>query len=392
MSISSLRVGVVSSSRADYGLLYWLIKELNDDPLTDLKLMVTGSHLLKKHGYTRDKIISDGFKISDEIQIYESNNSEINVASAFSRCIDSFNKTLQNSKIDILVLLGDRYEILSVAIAATFLNIPIAHIHGGESTFGSYDEAFRHSITKMSYLHFTSTYEYAKRVIQLGECPERVHNVGALGIESIRKLNLLPKKELQEEICFSFNKKNILVTYHPTTIDAISPSDQINNVLTALDSINEVNIIFTSANADTNGEIINQAIKKYVTKNKNKSIFIPSLGQLKYLSVLNHFDCMVGNSSSGIIEAPSMKIPTLNIGDRQKGRVQAKSIINSRNNAKEISENLKIALSDDFKYSVKSVVNPYDGGNSSKKIINIIKSNSYGVSILKKQFYDIQND
>jgi GDP/UDP-N,N'-diacetylbacillosamine 2-epimerase (hydrolysing) len=391
MSESSLRVGVVTSSRADYGLLYWLIKELNDDSSIDLKLMITGSHLLKKHGYTRDKIISDGFKISDEIQIYD-NNSEINVASAFSKCIDSFNETLQNSKIDILVLLGDRYEILSVAIAATLLNIPIAHIHGGESTFGSYDEAFRHSITKMSHLHFTSTSEYAKRVIQLGECPERVHNVGALGIESIRKLKLISKKELEEKICFSFNKKNILVTYHPTTIDAISPSVQINNILSALDCIDEVNIIFTSANADTDGEIINKAIKKYVTKNKNKSIFIPSLGQLKYLSVLKHFDCIVGNSSSGIIEAPSMKIPTLNIGDRQKGRVQSRSILNSRNNVKEISENLKVALSDDFKNLIKSVVNPYDGGNSSKKIIEIIKSNSYGVSILKKQFYDIKND
>ena len=213
MSESSLRVGVVTSSRADYGLLYWLIKELNDDSSIDLKLMITGSHLLKKHGYTKDKIISDGFKISDEIQIYD-NNSEINVASAFSKCIDSFNETLQNSKIDILVLLGDRYEILSVAIAATLLNIPIAHIHGGESTFGSYDESFRHSITKMSHLHFTSTSEYAKRVIQLGEFPERVHNVGALGIESIRKLKLISKKELEEKICFSFNKKNILVTYH----------------------------------------------------------------------------------------------------------------------------------------------------------------------------------
>ncbi len=391
MSESILRVGVVTSSRADYGLLYWLIKELNDDSSIDLKLMITGSHLLKKHGYTKDKIISDGFKISDEIQIYD-NNSEINVASAFSKCIDSFNETLQNSKIDILVLLGDRYEILSVAIAATLLNIPIAHIHGGESTFGSYDEAFRHSITKMSHLHFTSTSEYAKRVIQLGECPERVHNVGALGIESIRKLKLISKKELEEKICFSFNKKNILVTYHPTTIDAISPSVQINNILSALDCIDEVNIIFTSANADTDGEIINQAIKKYVTKNKNKSIFIPSLGQLKYLSVLKHFDCIVGNSSSGIIEAPSMKIPTLNIGDRQKGRVQSRSILNSRNNVKEISENLKVALSDDFKNLIKSVVNPYDGGNSSKKIIEIIKSNSYGVSILKKQFYDIKND
>lgn len=391
MSESSLRVGVVTSSRADYGLLYWLIKELNDDSSIDLKLMITGSHLLKKHGYTKDKIISDGFKISDEIQIYD-NNSEINVASAFSKCIDSFNETLQNSKIDILVLLGDRYEILSVAIAATLLNIPIAHIHGGESTFGSYDESFRHSITKMSHLHFTSTSEYAKRVIQLGECPERVHNVGALGIESIRKLKLISKKELEEKICFSFNKKNILVTYHPTTIDAISSSVQINNILSALDCIDEVNIIFTSANADTDGEIINQAIKKYVTKNKNKSIFIPSLGQLKYLSVLKHFDCIVGNSSSGIIEAPSMKIPTLNIGDRQKGRVQSRSILNSRNNVKEISENLKVALSDDFKNLVKSVVNPYDGGNSSKKIIEIIKSNSYGVSILKKQFYDIKND
>lgn len=391
MSESSLRVGVVTSSRADYGLLYWLIKELNDDSSIDLKLMITGSHLLKKHGYTKDKIISDGFKISDEIQIYD-NNSEINVASAFSKCIDSFNETLQNSKIDILVLLGDRYEILSVAIAATLLNIPIAHIHGGESTFGSYDESFRHSITKMSHLHFTSTSEYAKRVIQLGEFPERVHNVGALGIESIRKLKLISKKELEEKICFSFNKKNILVTYHPTTIDAISSSVQINNILSALDCIDEVNIIFTSANADTDGEIINQAIKKYVTKNKNKSIFIPSLGQLKYLSVLKHFDCIVGNSSSGIIEAPSMKIPTLNIGDRQKGRVQSRSILNSRNNVKEISENLKVALSDDFKNLVKSVVNPYDGGNSSKKIIEIIKSNSYGVSILKKQFYDIKND
>ena len=391
MSESSLRVGVVTSSRADYGLLYWLIKELNDDSSIDLKLMITGSHLLKKHGYTKDKIISDGFKISDEIQIYD-NNSEINVASAFSKCIDSFNETLQNSKIDILVLLGDRYEILSVAIAATLLNIPIAHIHGGESTFGSYDESFRHSITKMSHLHFTSTSEYAKRVIQLGEFPERGHNVGALGIESIRKLKLISKKELEEKICFSFNKKNILVTYHPTTIDAISSSVQINNILSALDCIDEVNIIFTSANADTDGEIINQAIKKYVTKNKNKSIFIPSLGQLKYLSVLKHFDCIVGNSSSGIIEAPSMKIPTLNIGDRQKGRVQSRSILNSRNNVKEISENLKVALSDDFKNLVKSVVNPYDGGNSSKKIIEIIKSNSYGVSILKKQFYDIKND
>ena len=385
--MSKRKICVVTGSRAEYGLLYWLIKELQVDKDFELQLIVTGIHLSSEFGLTY-RVIEKDFKIDKKIDMHLSSDTSKGILKSMSIAQTSFAKAYSKLKPDIVVLLGDRYEIFSAATAAMISKIPIAHIHGGEITQGSWDDCIRHCISKMAHLHFTATEEYKNRVIQLGEKPNKVFNVGGMGIENIKKLKLLSKKELEKSINFKFNKKNILITYHPVTLESNTSKKQFQELLNVINELQNTNIIFTKTNSDLDGKIINQMIDRFTKKYSNKSTAFTSLGQIKYLSTLQYIDVVVGNSSSGLIEAPSFKIATLNIGDRQKGRIKAKSVIDCYPNKKSIRSSLKKIYSKDFQKSLNDVNNPYDNGLPSKKIVRILK-NSKLQNILKKKFYNI---
>ena len=381
------KICVVTSTRAEYGLLYWLLKEIEADSELKLQLIVTGMHLSPEFGLTYKEIEKE-FKIDKKIEILSSSHTSLDICAEMARIYEKFAPALAELKPDILVLLGDRYEIFGVAGVASIMQIPIAHIHGGETTQGAFDEAFRHSITKMSHIHFAATNEYANRIIQLGEEPSRVFNVGGPGIENIKKLNLLSKEEFEKSIKFKLAKKNILITFHPATLENSSAREQFNELLNALDEIEETNFIFTKANSDTDGDVINKMIDEYVSENSQKAVAFASLGQLRYLSAIKFVDIVLGNSSSGLLEVPSFKKTTINIGDRQKGRARASSVIDVRPVKEEILAAIKRAYSKEFEQTLKDTINPYDGGNPSKKMVKILKEIKLD-GILKKKFYDI---
>lgn len=382
------KICVVTGTRAEYGLLYWLLKEIEADDDLRLQIVVTGMHLSPEFGLTYKEIEKD-FKIDKKIDMLLSSDTAIGISKSMGLAQISFSEAYDSLKPDIVVVLGDRYEIFSAASAAMVARIPMAHIHGGETTEGAFDEAIRHSITKMSHLHFTATDEYRNRVIQLGEHPCRVFNVGGMGIENINRLKLLNKEEFEESIKFKLNKKNILVTFHPVTLENNTAEEQFQELLNAIDKLEDTNIIFTKANSDTDGRVINLMIDEYVSKNKDKSICFTSLGQLRYLSALQHMNAVVGNSSSGLAEAPSFKIATINIGDRQKGRVKASSVVDCEPNRKSILEAFGRIYSDKFQQNLKNTINPYGNKFASKKIVEIIKKTDL-TSILKKSFYDLR--
>jgi GDP/UDP-N,N'-diacetylbacillosamine 2-epimerase (hydrolysing) len=363
------------------------MKEIESDEGLELQLIVTGMHLSPEFGLTYKEIEKE-FKIDKKIEMLLSSDTSVGISKSMGLAQISFAEAYDELQPDILVVLGDRYEIFSAVSAAMISRIPIAHLHGGEATEGLIDEPIRHSITKMSHLHFTAAKEYQNRVIQLGEQPDRVFNVGGLGIENIKRLKLLSKDDFEKSINFKLDKKNILVTFHPVTLEESTATEQFNELLKAIDMLNETNIIFTKANSDTDGRIINKMIDKYVQKNSNKSIAFTSLGQLRYLSALQYVDAMVGNSSSGLIEAPSFKIATVDIGDRQKGRLKAKSVISTDNSAKNIFDAFKKVYNSNFQKNLQFVENPYGDGSSSIKILNILKSVDLE-NIVKKSFYDI---
>lgn len=381
------KICVVTSTRAEYGLLYWLLKEIEADSELKLQLIVTGMHLSPEFGLTY-KDIEKEFKIDKKIEILSSSHTSLDICAEMARVYEKFAPALAELKPDILVLLGDRYEIFGVAGVASIMQIPIAHIHGGETTQGAFDEAFRHSITKMSHIHFAATNEYTNRIIQLGEEPSRVFNVGGPGIENIKKLNLLSKEEFEKSIKFKLAKKNILITFHPATLENSSAREQFNELLNALDELEETNFIFTKANSDTDGDVINKMIDECVSKNPQKAVAFASLGQLRYLSAIKFVDIVLGNSSSGLLEVPSFKKATINIGDRQKGRARASSVIDVRPIKEEILAAIKRAYSKEFEQTLKDTINPYDGGNPSKKMVKILKEIKLD-GILKKKFYDI---
>ncbi len=381
------RICVVTGSRAEYGLLYWLIKEIKKDKDLELQLFATGMHLSKQFGLTYREI-EKNFKIKKKINLQIKKDTSLDISRSMSIAQISFSKAYNKFKPDIVVVVGDRYEIFSAASSAMISQIPIAHIHGGEVTTGSWDDSIRHCITKMSHIHFVSTSEYRQRVIQLGEDPKKVFNLGGLGIENIKKLKLLNRKKFEKSINFELNKKNILITFHPITLENNTSKRQFGELLSAISELKDTNFIFTKTNSDLNGAIINTMIDKYVHKNKKNSIKFTSLGQLRYLSALKHVDAVVGNSSSGILEAPSFKIGTINIGDRQKGRVKAKSIIDCTAKKKDIISSFKKLYSKKFKKILKSTKNPYDSGSQSKAIVKILK-NCKLHNILKKNFYNI---
>ena len=387
--MSKRKICIVTGSRADYGLLYWLIKGVETDKNLKLQLIVTGMHLSPKFGLTYKKIEKD-FKISKKINMSLYSDTSEGISKSMGIAQKSFSKAYKELKPDIIVVLGDRYEIFSAASSAMISRIPIAHIHGGEATEGAIDEAIRHCITKMSHFHFTATKEYSKRVIQLGEAPSRVFNVGGTGIENIKRLKLLSKEEFQKSINFKLNIKNILVTFHPVTLESKTSKKHFKEILNCIDELEDTNIIFTKANSDADGKIINQMIYEYTKKNSFKSICIASLGQINYLSALKYVDFVIGNSSSGISEAPSFKIGTINIGDRQNGRIKAESIIDCLCNKKNIKKAIKKIYSIKFKKILRKVKNPYGNGCASKKIIKVLKTKKLK-NILKKNFYDIKH-
>ena len=386
--MSKRKICIVTGSRADYGLLYWLIKEVVKDKNLKLQLIATGMHLSSKFGLTYKEIEKD-FKIDKKINISLYSDTSESISRSMGIAQTSFSKAYKELKPDIVVVLGDRFEIFSAASSAMISRIPIAHIHGGEATEGLIDEAIRHCITKMSHIHFTATDEYSKRVIQLGESPNKVFNVGGAGIENIKRLKLLTKEEFEKSINFKLNIKNILVTFHPVTLERKTSKKHFQEILNSLDELKNTNIIFTKANSDLDGKIINQMIDKYTKKNSDKSIGIASLGQLNYLSALKHIDVIIGNSSSGISEAPSFKIATINIGDRQNGRIKAESVVDCLSNKKAIKKAIKRVYSDEFKNLLKNVKNPYGNGYSSKKIIKVLKTIKLD-KILKKFFFNIK--
>jgi len=383
------KICVITGTRAEYGLLYWLIKEIEKDKDLKLQLIVTGMHLSPEFGLTYKEIEKD-FLIDKKIEMLLSSDTSVGVSKSMGLAQISFAEAYEDLKPDILVVLGDRYEIFSAASVAMIARIPIAHLHGGETTEGAFDEPIRHSITKMSHMHFTATEEYKNRVIQLGEHPRTVFNVGGLGIENIKRLKLLNKEEFEKSINFKLNQKNILVTFHSVTLESDTTREQFQALLDAVDGLEDTHTIFTKANSDTDGRIINQMIDKYVAKNSRKSVAFTSLGQLRYLSALQFVDAAVGNSSSGLAEAPTFKIGTINIGDRQKGRMQADSIINCMPSKKSILEAFKDLYLKEFQDSLLNVINPYGDGCASGRIAKKIKKLNLK-NILKKSFYDVKD-
>ena len=386
--MSKRKICIVTGSRAEYGLLYWLIKEVKANKDLELQLIVTGMHLSSEFGFTYKEIKKE-FKIDKKIDISLSSDTSLGIIRSMGVAQTSFSKAYNELKPDIIVVLGDRYEIFSAVSSAMISKIPIAHLHGGEATEGLIDEAIRHCITKMSHLHFTAAEKYSKRVMQLGEKPNRVFNVGGAGIENIKRLKLLSKEELEKSINFKLNIKNILVTFHPVTLENKTSKKQFQELLDSIDELENTNIIFTKANSDADGKIINQMIDQYVKKNLDRSMGAASLGQLNYLSVLKYVDFMIGNSSSGLLEAPSFKIGTINIGDRQNGRIKAESVVDCLPNKKSIKKAIKMIYSNKFQNLLKNVKNPYGNGCASQKIIRVLKKKNLN-NILKKNFFDIK--
>ncbi len=381
------KICVVTGTRAEFGLLRPLIQAIKDDTDFVLQLVATGMHLSAEFGYTITDIEREGFCVDKKVECLLSSDSAVGVSKSVALAISGFADAFADLQPDLIVVLGDRTEILGVVIAATSANIPIAHLHGGETTEGAYDEGIRHAITKFSHLHFTCTETYRKRVIQLGENPNTVFNVGAICIDSIKKLPLLNKGDFEKAINFKLNKRNVLVTYHPVTLEKESPKQTFQNILEVLDKQENCNIIFTYANSDKNGRIINTMIEDYVAKNPEKSICYPSMGQLRYLSALQFVDAVVGNSSSGIGEVPSFNIPTINIGDRQKGRIFSESVIQSDITKEEITEAVNKAFDKDFRKKIQNQKQIYGNGNTTLKIMNILKK--HDTIELKKSFFDI---
>jgi UDP-N-acetyl-D-glucosamine 2-epimerase, UDP-hydrolysing len=381
------KICVITGTRAEFGLLRPLIELIDKDKNLRLQLIATGMHLSPEFGYTLDEIIAAGFVVDKKVECLLSSDTSVGVSKTIALAISGFADAFETLQPDLVVVLGDRTEILGAVIAAGMANIPIAHLHGGETTEGAYDEAIRHSITKFSHLHFTSTEAYRKRVIQLGEQPNTVFNVGAIGLDAIKKLKLLSREEFENSIGLKLKKRNVLITYHPVTLEKEAPIETFKNILTALDELGDTGLIFTHANSDKNGRIINKMITEYVDTHKDKAVAFKSLGQLRYLSALQFVDFVIGNSSSGILEVPAFHIPTINIGDRQRGRICNESVINSNNSLEDIKKSITFALDKQFRETIQQQEMLYGDGTAAEKILKVIKEHT--VIPLKKSFYDI---
>ena len=382
------RICVVTGSRAEYGLLQGLIKEIQDSQDLELQLVVAGMHLSPEFGLTYREIEKDGFEIDRKVDMGLTSDTSVGIANSIGLGTIGFGEAFHALKPDLLVLLGDRFELLAAASAALVALIPIAHIHGGELTEGAYDDAIRHSITKMAHLHFTASEVYSSRVIQLGEQPKKVFCVGALGIDNIVRLPLLKKDEVEKYIGLSLKGKSLLVTWHPETLNPKSTYEEFQNLLDVLQNYESTNIVFTKSNADNDGSRINQMIEEFVLKYPENVVVHTSLGQLRYLSTLKYVSGVVGNSSSGIIEAPSLQKGTVNIGNRQLGRLRAASVIDCRPDVQSIKNALDTLFSSQFQSSLPKVSSPYGGSDVARNIACILKNCSLD-GIVRKRFFDI---
>ncbi len=384
-----MKICVTTGTRAEYGLLKPLMDKIKGDADFTLQLLVTGAHLSPEFGLTYKQIEADGYPIDAKVEMLLSSDTPEGITKSMGLGMVGYADALKQLQPDLLIILGDRYEMLAFASTALIFRIPIAHIHGGEITEGAYDDAIRHSITKMSVLHFTSTEVYRKRVIQLGEQPERVFNVGAIGLDNFKSLTLLTKDQLEKELNIRFKKYNYLVGFHPETLFKQSVKEQFEELLKAINKQNDSFFIFTKANADTDGRIVNQMMERYVQENPDRAVLFTSLGSLRYLSIMRQATAVVGNSSSGILEAPFAKKATINIGDRQKGRIMPESIINCSVDQEEIEKAFDIVKSTEFRDIVNAVVNPYGNGNASGQIVDVLKKTDFSL-LRTKSFYDIK--
>jgi GDP/UDP-N,N'-diacetylbacillosamine 2-epimerase (hydrolysing) len=381
------KICVVTGSRADYGLLRLVMKGIAAEPSLTLQIIATGMHLSPTFGLTYKEIEGDGFIVDQKVECLSSSDSPVAIAEATGKALSGCAKAFDELKPDLVLVLGDRFEIFAACSAALLARIPIAHIHGGEVTIGAYDEAFRHSITKMSSIHFVATEEYKKRVIQLGENPKTVHLVGGLGVDAIKELKLLSKDKIEQNLDIKFLDKSLLVTFHPATLEEQAPAKQMSELLAALSNKSDTTLIFTMPNADTGGLAIKEQIQSFVEKNDNAYMF-ESLGQLNYLSCMAIVDGVVGNSSSGILEAPSLKVGTINIGSRQLGRTQSQSVINVEPNTDELIWALEKLYSKDFKAILRTCKSPYGDGGASDQILRKLRDSNL-IGIIKKPFFDL---
>lgn len=382
------KICVVTGTRAEYGLLYWLLKEIQGDPDLQLQVVATSMHLSPEFGCTYRVIEEDGFLIDAKVEMLLSSDTSVGITKSIGLGVIGLADAFDRLRPDILVLLGDRFEILAAAQAAMVARIPIAHLHGGEATEGLIDEAIRHAVTKMSHLHFVAAEPYRKRVIQLGEHPEHVVTVGAVGLDNIKRLTLLDKEELERSIGFLLGNKSFLVTYHPVTLGSQGPRAAMEELLTALDAFPDTQVIFTKPNADTDGRVICEMVDTYAASRPGRVMATTSLGQVKYLSTMAHVTAVLGNSSSGLIEAPALKIPTVNLGDRQRGRLRAASVIDCPERSGDIIAAIQKAISPEFSKTLENAVSPYGYGNASTVIKDMLK-NTRLEGILRKSFYDI---
>lgn len=387
MSKKIKKVCIFTGTRAEYGILYWLISDIAGDKDLTLQILASGTHFSPEFGETYKEIEADGFFINKKIEMLLSTNSPAGTAKSIGLGIIGFTDALTSLKPDMLIVLGDRFEALAAAQTAMILRIPVFHLHGGEITQGAYDESIRHAITKLSYLHGTSTDEYRKRVIQLGEAPSRVKNVGAMGLDHIKRSKLMTLKELEQSLKFKLTEKFFIVTYHPVTIGDEDAAKSFKALLKALKDFKEYKILITYPNADDGGRAIIPLIENYVINNASRVKSIPSLGQKRYLSAIKYSSCVIGNSSSGIIEVPSFDVPTVNIGVRQKGRLSAKSVINAKPTSIEIAAAIDYALNKHYKLDGEPITNPYGQGDASSQVINMIKTSSYEQY---KIFFDLE--
>jgi len=387
--MSKKRVCIITGCRAEWGLFYPLAKEIKKNKdLFLLQIIATGAHLSRDYGLTYKEIEKDDFKIGDKVNTLLPGDTEEAIAKSVALGITRLTNTLKSRNPDLVLLLGDRFETFSAAVACLFLKIPVAHIHGGELTEGSLDDVIRHSLTKMAHLHFVSTEIYGKRVIQMGEAPERVFNVGALGLDNIANTPLLNKEELEKKLNFKLGKKNIIITFNPSTREEKDISKkQLNCLLKVVGNLQNTKVIFTNPNADMYSICLRRIINRYISKNRNRAAAFTSLGRKLYLSALRLMDAAAGNSSSGIIEAPSLGIPSINIGNRQRGRVKACSVIDAEGSLKSIKEAFKKAFSDKFREGCKNIKNPYGNGHAAQRILDIIKNVNFDIS--GKKFFNL---
>jgi GDP/UDP-N,N'-diacetylbacillosamine 2-epimerase (hydrolysing) len=381
------KICVITGTRAEYGLLRWVMEGIQKSPYLELQVVATGMHLSPEFGLTVQAIEDDGFRVDRKVEMLLSSDTAVGVTKSMGLGMIGFADALAELKPDLVLVLGDRYEIFAAAAAALIARIPLAHLHGGETTEGAFDEAIRHSITKMAHLHFVAAEEYRRRVIQLGEAPERVFHVGGLGIDSILRLKLLTRHELEEALNFKLAPRNLLITFHPVTLEQNTSAVQMNELLAALSALPDTGLIFTMPNADTESRGLFQQIQTFCVTHPQARAYT-SLGQLRYLSCLLHVDGVVGNSSSGLIEAPSFRKGTVNIGDRQRGRLKATSVINCAPNKMDIEQAIKFLYSDAFQKDLVSTVNPYGQGGASEKIVKTLENSNF-IGLPKKHFYTL---